>query len=235
MGCNEQVDTECDDDEKPGQMVFVDAFHIDRTEVTVAQYGRCVDAGQCTGDGLTTPYRSLDNKAYPEWAWACNWDKPGRESHPINCITWQQARAYCRWAGKRLPTEVEWEKAARGTDGRKYPWGNRRFGVAGRVANVADKTAKRNRLSWAVVDGYDDGFYETAPVGSFPTGASPYGALDMIGNVWEWTADWYDVEHRFRSLRGGSWSDVPRFARVSSRIRNAPSDRYMVAGFRCAQ
>jgi formylglycine-generating enzyme required for sulfatase activity len=181
------------------------------------------------------PYWSVEQKAHPDWAWACNWDKPGREDHPINCVTWQQAQTYCQWVGRRLPTEAEWEKAARGTDGRKYPWGNRDFKLAGRVANIADATAKRNRLNWVVATWYDDGFYETAPIGSFPSGASPYGALDMSGNVWEWTADWSDSEHRYRSLRGGSWSDLPRFARASSRLRNAPGDRYMVVGFRCVQ
>jgi formylglycine-generating enzyme required for sulfatase activity len=235
MGCNEQVDKECDNDEQPGRLVWVETFLIDRTEVTMAQYRQCVDAGACASSGLSMPRRASGSEEYPEWAWACNWAKAGRENHPINCVTWHQAHAFCRWAGKRLPTEAEWEKAARGTDGRKYPWGNRNFGATGQVANIADRTAKHQRGNWTVAARYDDGFYGTAPVGSFPLGASPYGALDMSGNVWEWTADWYDSEHKYRLLRGGSWSDVPRFARTSTRLWNHPDDRYMVVGFRCAK
>lgn len=210
MGCNEKVDTECDKDEKPGRTFTVDAFKIDRTEVTVAQYGQCVDAGTCSDDGLTMPFWSdpLGDppKEHPEWKFACNWGKTGREDHPINCVNVRQAETYCKAMGKRLPTEAEWEKAARGTDGRKYPWGNRGYGAAKLVANIADETFKRKHADSQVAEGYDDGFYTTAPVGIFPTGASPSGALDMIGNVWEWTADFYDTEHKFRSIRGGSWA-----------------------------
>jgi formylglycine-generating enzyme required for sulfatase activity len=233
LGCNEQVDSECDDDEKPGRRVSVAAFQIDKTEVTVAQYGRCVDAGACSSDGLTLPY--WGDKEQPEFAWACNWGKGGREQHPMNCVEWRQAQAYCTWAGKRLPTEAEWEKAARGTDGRKYPWGNQGYGAAGQVANIADETAKRSQPDWSSAAGYDDNFYGTAPVGSFPAGASPYGALDMVGNVWEWTADWYDAEHKYRSNRGGSWGDLPRWARASGRDGLAPGLRDVGVGFRCAQ
>jgi len=236
MGCNEQVDAECNDDEKPGRRVYVKAFKIDKTEVTVAQYRQCVEAGACNGDGLTMPFwAGADNEEHPEWAWACNWGKAERESHPINCLTWEQARAYCAWVGKRLPTEAEWEKAARGTDGRKYPWGNQGYGVVGQVANIADETAKRNQPNWAVATGYDDGYYGTAPVGSFPAGASPYGALDMAGNVWQWTADWYDDDHKFRAERGGSWFNQPSFTRASTRYGDAPTLRGISTGFRCVQ
>lgn len=236
MGCNDKVDTECDDDEKPGRVFSVNTFKIDKTEVTVAQYGRCVDAGVCSADGLTMPFwAGVDNDEHAEWAWACNWGKTGQENHPINCVDWQQAWAYCQWAGKRLPTEAEWEKAARGTDGRKYPWGNRGYEAAGLVANIADETTKRSQPLWSVAEGYDDNYYGTAPVGSFLAGASPYGALDMVGNIWEWTVDWYDTEHKYRSARGGSWADRPRYARASNRDKDAPGARYGVVGFRCAQ
>ena len=238
MGCNPKVDTECDDDEKPGRRVIVDTFRIDRTEVTVAEYGRCVDASACSSDDLTPPRDTtiaIRGVNHSDWLQACNWGKAGRENRPINCLTRQQAQAYCRWAGERLPTEAEWEKAARGTDGHKYPWGNRNFEAAGQVANIADETLKRNNPDMQTAEEYDDGIPETAPVGSFPAGASPYGALDMIGNVAEWTADWYDAEHQYRSLRGGSWTAHPRDARASARGRYTPVYRSMNVGFRCAQ
>ena len=106
MGCNEKVDKLCIDDEKPGRKVYLDVYSIDRYEVTVADYRRCVEAGTCTDKGLT-PYDS------------CNWDKKGKDNHPINCVDWDQAQTYCRWVGKRLPTEAEWEKAARGEKDRR--------------------------------------------------------------------------------------------------------------------
>lgn len=203
MGCNEQVDSECEDDEKPQRQVNVPGFRIDKTEVTVEAYRQCVNAKHCTlpdtgGRG------------------SCNWELGGREKYPINCIDWKQAEAFCVWAGKRLPTDAEWEKAARGTDGRVYPSGN----------------------TWDITTGnvYEsyDGYQDTAPVGSFPAGASPYGALDMAGNVWEWTADWYR-NGETRSLRGGSWVDLPRRARSSRRIGTVPISRLDDVGVRCAQ
>ncbi len=232
-GCNEKVDRECDDDEKPGRRRSLPAFEIDRTEVTVKAYAECVDAGGCSSDGLRMPYWAGEDR--PGGAWACNWGRSGREGHPINCVDWHQARAYCQWRGARLPSEAEWEKAARGTDGRKYAWGNRGYGSANKVANIADATAKREKgWSWAAAD-YDDGYTATSPVGSFPNGASPYGALDMIGNVWEWTSDWYSTSRKYRVFRGGSWRDMPRYARASRRNRVVPAPRYELVGFRCDQ
>ncbi len=230
MGCNQSVDSECDDDEKPGKTVEVAAFKIDKTEVTVAQYARCVDAGRCSSAGLTMPF--YNGKEQPEFAEFCNWQRPGREEHPINCVDWNQAVAYCEWAGKRLPTEAEWEKAARGTDGRRYSWGNAGYGAGGRVANIADETAKRSYPQWTIASGYDDGYVGTAPVGSFPAGASPSGALDMIGNGWEWTSDPFQGG---RAVRGASWGDEPRNARASNRDRVVAANRSSFDGFRCAQ
>jgi len=232
-GCNESVDDECDSDEKPGKTITLSALNIDKTEVTVAAYQRCVEAGGCSVGGLTMPY--WGNEEDPSWAWACNWGKSGRQDHPINCVDWRQAKAYCAWAGKRLPTEQEWEKAARGIDGRKYSWGNLGYGQAGRVANIADATAKREQPSWTVAEDYDDGYYATSPVGSYPAGASPYEALDMVGNVWEWTSSWYGSNQKYRVARGGGWNARPRLARSSDRRWSDPSRRNEHLGFRCAR
>ena len=231
MGCNERIDTECDSDERPGRRVDVGAFRIDRTEVTVARYAACVAAGSCGTEGLTMPY--VNAREQPELARFCNWGNKGREEHPINCLTWAQAQAYCAWAGRRLPTEAEWEKAARGTNGLKYPWGNKTYGTVGKaVANVADETLRRNFPDWQVVDGYDDGWEGTAPVGSYPAGVSPYGAADMMGNVYEWLAD---ARGDLQAVRGGSWHDLPKTARASYRGALDPRTRRADLGFRCAQ
>ena len=226
MGCNEEVDSECDLDEIPGRLVEVGEFWIDTTEVTVADYQRCVEAGQCSGKGLTMPYWAGVN--HPGDVEYCNWGKAGREQHPINCVNWHQAVAYCEWAGKRVPTEVEWEKAARGTDGRKYPWGNAGYAEAGPVANICDAACA---FDWKDRS-FNDGYERTAPVGSYPAGASPYGTLDMVGNVWEWVVDEYGDG---RGVRGGSWYFYPRLARVSNQNREDPQCRFGNTGFRCAR
>lgn len=157
MGCNERVDSECSYDEKPGKTVQVASFHIDRTEVTVGDYKKCVDAGACSADVASQIVKGEDKH--------CNWGKSSRADHPINCVRWANAEAYCKWAGKRLPTEKEWEKAARGTDGRKYAWGNTKISCA--FAVLWDKGGR----------GCEKG--STWPVGSKPSGASPFGAQDM--------------------------------------------------------
>ena len=218
MGCNEKVDNQCVRSDKPGRKVFLDAFKIDKTEVTVAAYGQCVKAGKCSA---------------PDTRERCNWQQAGKENHPINCVDWNQAVAFCQWdKNKRLPTEAEWEKAARGTDGRVYPWGN-------------EWDVKK-----ANVDGKADGFEYTAPVGSFTEGVSPYGNFDMGGNVGEWTQDWYDKNYYQdgptenprgaekgddKVTRGGSWFDVAWVVRASNRVRLVPSERSMNVGVRCAR
>jgi formylglycine-generating enzyme required for sulfatase activity len=219
MGCNERVDNACEEDEKPGRTVNLPAFSIDKAEVSVEEYQKCVDARQCP---------QSDERRYS----SCNWGVSGREQHPMNCIDWNQAKTFCEWAGKRLPTEAEWEKAARGTDGRKYPWG--------------DTWQPQKANSY----GEDDGFKTTAPVGSFPAGVSPYGNLDMAGNVWEWTQDWYDSKYYqngptknprgaekggLKVARGGSWRDSARGVRVALRRRYGPRAGVDHVGFRCAQ
>lgn len=233
MGCNKKVDQHCNQQDKPLRTVHVDRFSIDMTEVTVAEFAACVAARGCSAEGSTTPFwndeMELDNGE------DCNWAKAGREQHPMNCVNWKQARAYCEWAGKRLPTEKEWEKAARGTDGRKYPWGNNGYEPRGPlVANIADQSMKRKHPDWSFANDAaqnDDQYAETAPVGSFPAGASPYGALDMVGNVSEWVTDKYGFGF---AVRGGSYGSAPNHARTSYREWNEDRVRLETLGFRCA-
>jgi formylglycine-generating enzyme required for sulfatase activity len=206
-----------------GDWKRLDAFHIDRTEVTVAAYRECVDdEGKCT-----SPNKGKGTE--------CNWDLQGREDHPVNCVAWSQANQYCKWRGARLPTELEWEKAARGTDGWEYPWGNDGYSGKTLVANIGDETAGLKQSTWPVERDYNDGYYATAPVGSFPKGASPYGALDMMGNVWEWTSDWWDSEGKERVVRGGSWHNNADGARASHRTGVHQTRRSNMGGFRCAK
>jgi formylglycine-generating enzyme required for sulfatase activity len=222
MGCNSAVDSECSSNENPYHPVTVPAFKIDKYEVTVSQYQACNTASPSTCTA-------------PSTGGQCNWGVSGRESHPINCVDWNQAKAYCAWAGKRLPSEAEWEKAARGTDGRKYPWGN-----TGLDCNHAVMSVSPCSIS------------STAVVGSKPQGISPYGALDMIGNVWEWVEDdyhssytgapsdgkaWVDTTRTSgRVLRGGSWGHYyANYLRSSYRNDYNPALGYDYLGFRCSR
>ncbi len=227
------TDTLGEPDERPQHTVTLPAFRIDRVEVSREQYARCVRAGRC-GEA---------------------WARPGwtDRRQPVTSVNWLMAEAYCRWAHGRLPTEPEWEKAARGTDGRSYPWGNdpptRARAVFGQRMNLGQPEA----------------------VGTHPDGASPYGALDLAGNVWEWTATVYDpyayrtpareptctsalaayadLQRRnlwaftgsmgiprtcHRVLRGGAWNYPAPGLRSTNRVHHEPTGRYPVSGFRCA-
>jgi formylglycine-generating enzyme required for sulfatase activity len=210
MGCDDKLDTACTEAEKPPRSVTLAAFEIDRTEVTQGAYTACLLAKACTP---------------PSCDWSC-----AKTSFPAACVTWQQASSYCTWAGKRLPTEAEWEKAARGADGRKYPWGNQDPDCT--LVNMA---------------GCGD---RADAVGSHPTGQSPYGALDMAGNVVELVEDFYD-ESYYESApasdpkgpasgsryvgRGGGYASVATWQRASSRDWYDATDASKPLGFRCAR
>jgi len=220
------------DDEYPQHTVYLSAFWIDQTEVTNAQYRKCVEAGTCRAPTTTTCYRGKPT-----------YSETSKADHPVVCVSWYDAKTYCEWARKRLPTEAEWEKAARGTDGRRYPWGNEFDCQRG---NFDDETEIN---SYTVPGGEGcDGYVTTAPVGSFRDGASPYGILDMAGNVWEWCQDWYDEDYYARSsqrdpqgansgkhrvIRGGSWYNIEWFVRAAHRHGSDPDYRYSSLGFRC--
>ena len=151
-------------EEGPQVEVYLDAFWMDKTEVTNRQYLLCVEAGTCA----ESSYMTLRNPDYADF--------------PVTYVTWENAKTYCEWAGKRLPTEIEWEKAARGSDGRVYPWGEEEPTLENKLANIPYYSDTENELS--------AGLFK---VGVFPDGASPYGILDMAGNVWEWTSSYYDA------------------------------------------
>jgi formylglycine-generating enzyme required for sulfatase activity len=216
-------------DEIPVHSVTLNLFKIDRYEVTNAQYAVCVGAGVCMLPGNNG---SFTRKRY--------YDDPLFANYPVVYVSWFDASAYCAWRGARLPTEAEWEKAARGGQVEKqYPWGDAFNGGRG---NFCDATCL---LDWAY-KGINDGYADTAPVGSYP--ANDYGLYDMVGNVWEWTADWYGADYyqtspannptgpvsgTKRTVRGGAWYGVPGNLRVALRDRNVPTDRRDLIGFRC--
>lgn len=210
MGCNTAVDNDCSSDERPGREVRLHAFQIARTEVTQDQYAACIQAGHCSPP-------------------ACDW-QCAQTSYPARCITWSDANTFCRWLGMRLPTEAEWEKAARGTDGRKYPWGN-------------------NEPTCALVnmEGCGD---EADAVDEHPLGASPYGLTDMAGNMVEFVQDWYSATYYATAPstdppgpasgtrhvgRGGGYRSLPHWLRASSRDWYDLTDQGLRLGFRCAE
>ncbi len=226
-------------------------FCIDKYEVTTADYKACSDSGRCKRAGTTNDYADLTDKERKALDPLCNARDPEeRASHPINCVDWEMAGNYCGEHQKRLPTEAEWEFAARGPDGRKYPWGDEdpTAGLLNACGKECAAWGKKNGIEQKAMYDSDDGFPNTAPVGSFPKGASRFGVEDVVGNVWEWVADWYgpygaDDEKEpkgpekgeARVIRGGAWNgSYPSWVRPTFRYRNAPAARTHGIGFRCA-
>ena len=199
-----QGSTKGDEDERPARSVTLKAFAIDKTEVTRGEYGKCVAAKKCK----LPPVKSAETDA----------------DLPMTDVDWNDAQTYCRFAGGRLPTEGEWEKAARGTDGREYPWGN---------------DADCARANWGNFEGEGPcaGKNPGRPVvvGKYPAGASPYGVLDLGGNVWEWVADKYDEDPKRRVVRGGSCCSFFVGPRAPNRNAWSPQHRDGDLGFRCAR
>lgn len=238
-----------DENEHPARQVTLSRFCIDRTEVTVGAYVQCARDGRCPPVPTTVNYDAWNEQQAVEWSQYCTGRHPEQPLQPINCVDWNLADRYCSEQHKRLPTEAEWELAARGFESRLYPWGDappsaRLLNAYGAEANVGKPTNLQAPPMYAG----DDHWPATAAVGSFPLGASPFGALDMAGNVWEWTADWYAIYNgdtqrnptgpssgRSKVYRGGAW-----MTRLASQVRTAnrgeykPSLRSPYVGFRCA-
>ncbi len=206
------------EDERPAHRVWLDAFAIDQYEVTTAQYAEFLRTGQQT----------------PPWQWeTVVFARHG--DRPVIGVSWQDAEDYCRWKGKRLPTEAEWEKSARGADGRSYPWGNQV------PTNQRANFALGARFSYDLV---------LAPVASHPQGRSSFGLHHMAGNAYEWVQDWYAINYyegspdrnptgpeqgQFKVVRGGSWSDLPKYLLAYGRFKLPPDTRNSYTGFRCAR
>jgi formylglycine-generating enzyme required for sulfatase activity len=205
-----------ENNKSPRHKVYLDAYWIDITEVTNDMYAKCVQEGDCE---YSIKHAATD----------LHFNDPAYSNDPVVYISWESTVDYCRWAGRRLPTEAEWEKAARGVDKRKFPWGN-----------SPPDTSLLN---------YDNNVGDTSPVGSYPEGASPYGVLDMAGNVREWVADWFNGDYyKFsplqnpfgptlgdkRVLRGGSFIDNSQRVQVTTRFSHVPHSAGLNRGFRCA-
>jgi formylglycine-generating enzyme required for sulfatase activity len=207
---------EGDDDEQPLHRVVLDSFYLDTFEVTNGRFAKFVAAIQ----------------SEPPWGFADQETPVIQAERPVRWVNWMEALGYCLWAGKRLPTEAEWEKAARGTDGRTYPWGN------------DPPTAAH------AVFGLTEGDETVSPIGHRTLGSSPYGVHDLAGNLYEWVTDWYDEEFYTRQptrnprgpgegttkvQRGGSYINGPYRLRAAFRTKGDPTEHDPHVGFRCAQ
>jgi formylglycine-generating enzyme required for sulfatase activity/serine/threonine protein kinase len=249
MGSDDKKDEE---NERPAHQVTLSPYCIDLTEVTVFAYKQCSDRGECKRAPRENEWPGITARERKVYDPLCNIrDVDARGSYPINCVDWELADTFCKAKGGRLPTEAEWEFATRGSDGRKYPWGDSPP-TDGTRLNACGKEClawgKRFNEEVSAMYSSDDGFATTAPVGSFPKGASPFGLQDVVGNVWEWASDWYapytagaQVDPRGgsgedRVLRGGAWNGGdPAWVRPTYRFKSPPTLRSHGIGFRCAK
>jgi formylglycine-generating enzyme required for sulfatase activity len=238
--------------EKPQHQVRLTPYCIDELEITTEQYKACSDVGACPPNADTNDWPGISEQDRALYDMLCNRHDPAKRArHPINCVDWEMATKFCANAGGRLPTEAEWEFAARGTDGRKYPWGN--DPPSAELLNACGAECvdwcKKNHVDLVAMYPQNDKFPTTADVGSFPKGKSFYGLQDVVGNVWEWVADYWapyepaevtdpkgPTEGTDHVLRGGSWNGSdPAWVRPTFRYHAASKTRGYAYGFRCAR
>jgi formylglycine-generating enzyme required for sulfatase activity len=239
------------DRERPAHQVTLAPYCMDEYEVTTTSYKACSDKGECKRAGKENEWTAITKKEREVFDPLCNARDPeGKAQHPINCVDWDMATKFCTVAGKRLPTEAEWEFAARGPDGRKYPWGDETPTAEHLNACGTECVAwgKAHGQDLRAMYAADDGHATTAPVGSYPAGRSRYGVHDVVGNVWEWTADFYadytkdeqispkgPAHGERRVIRGGAWNgSEPAWVRPTFRYHDVPTKRSYGIGFRCA-
>jgi formylglycine-generating enzyme required for sulfatase activity len=243
MGCDGKVEQSCYPD-SPAKLVSLSSFFIDKHEVTVEKYMECVKNYGCSLPNFDNGYCALYIDIW-DWEYGILPDEFREKNKPVVCVSWLQADDYCNWVGKRLPTEAEWEKAARGTDARIYPWGNEEISCEYAVVTLFNTDTEKYE--------YGCGTHGTWDVGSIEKGVSPYGAYDMAGNVYEWVADWYGGEYYqnapeedpagpetgdYKVIRGAGWGGDGSNYDLSSSKRKwgspfNPGDN--VLGFRCAK
>lgn len=247
MGSDEKTDFSF---EKPAHQITLGEYCIDRFEVTAGDYKICSDQGDCKRPEASNEWEGISPREHKIYDSLCNLDKPDKTSHPMNCVDWRMSRGYCKAKKKRLPTEAEWEHAARGSDGRRYPWGDDLPTAKHLNACGTECVAwgKKNGVDESPMYKDTDGFENTAPVGSFPAGKTVFGAEDMVGNVWEWVYDNYapytdasetdprgPMKGEDRVIRGGAWNGTdPAWVRPTFRYHDVPDKRSYGIGFRCA-
>ncbi len=243
-------------EEKPAHAVMLMPYCMDVYEVSVEQYLACSNQGLCKRASTTNEWKGITASERATYDPLCNIGDPeGKAKHPINCVSWEMAALYCSAEGARLPTEAEWELAARGPDGRKYPWGDEipTGGQLNACGTECVAWGKEHDVDLTAMYPVDDHFPTTSPVGSFPAGASRYGIQDVAGNVWEWVSDWYGpykptkvgqpeinpkgpVKGTAKVMRGGAWnSSDAGWLRPSFRYSSAPTRMTYGTGFRCAK
>jgi eukaryotic-like serine/threonine-protein kinase len=219
--------------EQPIHNIYLDTFYVDKYEVSIANYKLCVADGGCSKP------LGIRSNSRPDY-----YDNSEYDNYPVINIEWDMAMAYCNWRGAELPTEAQWEKAARGVDAFTFPWGE---SFDGSIVNFCDKNCPFD--SWKSIDD-DDGFGDTAPVDSYPEGVTSYGAYNMAGNVWEYVADFYSETYyaespsenpqgptsgEYHVLRGGAWSETSDFVRTTVRVWDNPPNAYWAFGMRCVR